>query len=252
LRFNKLREELKINSITEILEDKLLGQFTIKLIVPKMIDSLENVTNIDQLNALIRFFEKVAFEIQAISNPFIGSAFELKPFAEMDVWYKEKSIIAEPENIDLENELKGKEWYIYNGFSGTSEERNLISFLNDTVGNFENKYEKVFLLRNEEVYKIYDFEKGRGFQPDFLLFLKSQNKELYYQVFIEPKGGDRISNDDSKWKEEFLNQISKKYGSNEILKQENKDYALFGLPLYNSQNDFDFKKAVNKYLVVEI
>jgi type III restriction enzyme len=120
------------------------------------------------------------------------------------------------------------------------------------VGNFENKYEKVFLLRNEEVYKIYDFEKGRGFQPDFLLFLKSQNKELYYQVFIEPKGGDRISNDDSKWKEEFLNQISKKYGSNEILKQENKDYALFGLPLYNSQNDFDFKKAVNKYLVVEI
>lgn len=252
LRFNKLREELNINSINEILEDKLLGQFPIKLIVPKMIDSLENVSNIDQLNALIRFFEKVAFEIQAISNPYIGSGFELQPFAEMNVWYKEKSIVVEPENIDLENELRDKDWYIYNGFSGTSEERNLISFLKDTMGNFEKKYEKVFLLRNEEVYKIYDFEKGRGFQPDFILFLKSQNKELYYQVFIEPKGGDRISNDDSKWKKEFLNQISKKYGSNKILKKENKDYVLFGLPLYNNQNDFDFKKAVNEYLVVEI
>ena len=70
---------------------------------------------------------------------------------------------------DLENELKDKPWYIYNGFSGTSEERNLVGFLKDTMGNFESKYEKVFLLRNEEVYKIYDFEKGRGFQPDFLL-----------------------------------------------------------------------------------
>lgn len=251
-RFNKLREELNINSINEILEDKLLGQFSIKLIVPKMIVSLDNISNSDQLDTLIRFFEKVAFEIQAISNPYIGSGFELKPLSEMAVWYKEKSIVAEPENIDLENELKDKDWYIYNGFSGTSEERNLISFLKDTMGNFESKYEKVFLLRNEEVYKIYDFEKGRGFQPDFLLFLKSPKKELYYQVFIEPKGGDRISNDDSKWKEEFLKQISIKYGVNKILKKENKDYVLLGLPLYNNQNDVDFKKSVNENLELEI
>lgn len=253
LRFNKLREELRINSIDEILEDKLLGQFPIRLIVPKTIVGLDDVSNIDQLNALIRFFEKVAYEIQFISNPYIGSEFELKPFAEKEnSWYKEKSIVEEPENTALENELKDKDWYIYNGFSGTSEERNLISFLKDTMGNFENKYEKVFLLRNEEVYKIYDFEKGRGFQPDFLLFLKSHKKELYYQVFIEPKGGDRISNDDSKWKEEFLKQISEKHGANKILRKENKDYILFGLPLYNNQNDLDFKKAVNENLEVSI
>ena len=251
-RFNKLREELRINSMDEILEDNLLGEFPIRLIVPKTVNHLSDISNLEQLNALIRFFEKIAFEIQAISNPYIGSEFELKPFAEMDVWYKEKSIIDEPENVDLENELKDKDWYIYNGFSGTSEERNLISFLKDTMGNFENKYEKVFLLRNEEVYKIYDFEKGRGFQPDFLLFLKSPKKELYYQVFIEPKGGDRISNDDSKWKEEFLKQISIKYGVSKILKKENKDYVLFGLPLYNNQNDLNFKKSINENLEIEI
>lgn len=252
LRFNKLKEELKINSIDEILEDRLLGQFPIRLIVPKVIIDLDDVSNIDQLNCLIKFFEKTAFEIQAISNPYIGSEFELKPFSAMDVWYKEKSIVEESENTVLENELKSKDWYIYNGFSGTSEERNLISFLSDTMGNFESKYEKVFLLRNEEVYKIYDFEKGRGFQPDFLLFLKTSKKELYYQVFIEPKGEDRISNDDSRWKEKFLKQISLKYGVNKILKTENEDFVLLGLPLYNNQNDFEFKKMVSDNLKVMI
>lgn len=252
LRFNKLKEELKINSINEIVEDHLLGEFPIKIIVPKTLESLENISNYEQLIILIRFFEKISFEIQAISNPYVGSAFELKPFAEMDVWYKEKSIEEETENTALEQELKDKDWYIYNGFSGTSEERNLISFLKNTMGNFEKKYEKVFLLRNEEVYKIYDFEKGRGFQPDFILFLKTSKKEIYYQVFIEPKGGDRISNDDSKWKEEFLKQISNKYGKQKPLKVQNKDYILFGLPLYNNQNDLDFKKVVNEKLEIEM
>jgi type III restriction enzyme len=252
-RFNKLKEELKINSMNEILENNLLGEFPIRLVVAKHFANLEDISNIEQLSALIRFFEKVAFEIQAISNPYIGSDFELIPFApKKESWYKEKSIIEEPENIALEKELKDKDWYIYNGFSGTSEERNLISFLIDTMGNFENKYEKVFLLRNEEVYKIYDFEKGRGFQPDFLLFLKSPKKELYYQVFIEPKGGDRISNDDSKWKEHFLKQISKKHGTQKPLKVENKEYILFGLPLYNNQDDIDFKTAVNENLEILI
>lgn len=252
LRFNNLKEELKINSINEIVEDHLLGEFPIKIIVPKTLESLENISNYEQLIILIRFFEKISFEIQAISNPYIGSAFELKPFAEMDVWYKEKSIEEETENTALEQELKDKDWYIYNGFSGTSEERNLISFLKNTMGNFEKKYEKVFLLRNEEVYKIYDFEKGRGFQPDFILFLKTSKKEIYYQVFIEPKGSDRISNDDSKWKEEFLKQISNKYGKQKPLKVQNKDYILFGLPLYNNQNDLDFKKVVNEKLEIEM
>ena len=252
-RFNKLKEELKINSMTEILENQLLGKFPIRLIIPKMVSNLQDISNLEQLNALIRFFEKVAIEIQAIANPYVGSAFELQPFApKKDSWYKEKSIMEEPENIALEKELKDKDWYIYNGFSGTSEERNLISFLKDTIGNFERKYEKVFLLRNEEVYKIYDFEKGRGFQPDFLLFLKSPKKELYYQVFIEPKGGDRISNEDSKWKEAFLKQISYKYGTEKILKKANQDYVLYGLPLYNQENDTDFKKVVNETLEVSI
>src|SRR5690606_29316426 len=156
------------------------------------------------------------------------------------------------------NELKDKPWYIYNGFSGTSEERNLVSFLNDTMGNFENKYEKVFLLRNEEVYKIYDFEKGRGFQPDFLLFLKSNKEEIYYQVFIEPKGNQfedatgNFKEGKEGWKETFLEQITEKYNGDKILKKENKNYKLIGLPLYNIKNVKKFKISIKENLALEI
>lgn len=256
-RFNRLKEELKINSIDEITNESFFGLFPIKLIVSKL-EKFENIENKEKLNALIRFFEKVAIDLQLISNPFIGSEFIAKSFIETDIWYKEKSIIVEEENTVLENELKDKPWYIYDGFSGTSEERNLISFLKDTMGNFENKYEKVFLLRNEEVYKIYDFEKGRGFQPDFLLFLKSNKEEVYYQIFIEPKGSqfeDATGNfKDGKegWKEKFLEQITQKYNTKKLIQTENRHYKLIGLPLYNVKNSLNFKKSISDYLSIEI
>ena len=125
------------------------------------------------------------------------------------------------------------------------------------MGNFETHYEKVYLLRNEEIYKIYDFEKGRGFMPDFLLFLKEKKKKLYYQVFIEPKGSqfkDASGNfKDSKegWKEEFLKQITEKYGK-KVLKAENENYKLIGLPLYNKKTSKVFKEAVKENLKVEL
>lgn len=256
-RFVKLKEELNITSIDDIIKDEFLGLFPIKLIVA-ISSTFDDIENKQKLNALIRFFDKVAIGLQSISNPYIGSEFKAKPFNEMDVWYKEKSIVEEPENISLEKELTDKDWYIYNGFSGTSEERNLIGFLKDTIGNFEKKYEKVFLLRNEEVYKIFDFEKGRGFQPDFLLFLKSHKEELYYQVFIEPKGSQfedasgSFKDGKEGWKEKFLEQITEKYGTKKILQAENKDYKLFGLPLYNAKNTTNFNKAIQDNLKVEV
>ena len=54
-------------------------------------------------------------------------------------------------------------------FYGTSEEKGLIEFIKETIINLKSKYKEVYLLRNEEQYKIYDFHTGQGFQPDFLL-----------------------------------------------------------------------------------
>ncbi|MHA1541192.1 MAG: DEAD/DEAH box helicase family protein, partial [Alphaproteobacteria bacterium] len=118
--------------------------------------------------------------------------------------------------------------------------------------NLKEKYEKVYLLRNEEVYKIYNFENGAGFQPDFLLFLKSKNDTLHYQVFIEPKGYKLSQAKDEQRKQDFLKEITEKYGDNKILEAENKKYKLIGLPFYNKAEKEltkKFDKSFDKYIL---
>ena len=71
-------------------------------------------------------------------------------------------------------------------------------------------------------------------------------KLLYYQIFIEPKSTEYIGSDNSfksgkeGWKESFLKQITNKYGSSNLLKAENKEYSLIGLPFYNTNEDVLF------------
>jgi len=76
----------------------------------------------------------------------------------------------------------------------------------------------------------------------------SKKEGLYYQVFIEPKGnqfkdGDGgYKNSKEGWKQEFLEQISKKYGFNNVIKAENPKYRLIGLPFFNEDNNTNFKE----------
>lgn len=86
----------------------------------------------------------------------------------------------------------------------------------------------------KEIYKIYDCE-GRGFMPDFLLFLRKGDD--YFQVFVEPKGSDRLKTD--QWKNDFLQAITtedQNYIDRTLMQQGNKSYRLIGIPLYNSTN----------------
>lgn len=256
-RFAKLKDELKIEKVDELIADKFLGDLKLNIITPKTYKDLNDVSNENQLAALLRFFDKIENHLKEISNPFIGSEFSARKFSEVFEEAKEKLVEENDESKTLEKELVQKNWYVLDSFNGTSEERNLIYFLKDTMGNLESKYEQVFLLRNEEVYIIYDFAKGRGFQPDFLLFLKQKNKNLYYQVFIEPKG-DQFKDETGGfgtgkegWKEKFLEEISAKYGDTNILKFESKDYKLIGLPLYNEKKKNDFRLKYNQTLEVE-
>lgn len=265
-RFQNISKELNIKSIDEILADNLLGSFFINIIIPKVLyndkltfkEHLSILNNDDLLNALLRFFEKVAIELKQFSNPYIGSEFISIPLKKVFGEPKTKSVIIDDVNTKLEQDLLQKEWYVMNAFYGTTEEQALAKFLIDVMGNFEKKYEKISLLRNEEVYKIYDFEQGRGFMPDFILFLKHKTQSFYYQVFIEPKGeqfkdaqGTFVSSKEG-WKEQFLEQISSKYGNEKPLKVENKDFRLFGLPLFNATNTDILKEYISEKLTVEI
>ena len=97
--------------------------------------------------------------------------------------------------------------------------------------------------------------------PDFLLFLKTKDKkevenglkaELYYQIFIEAKGNEYIGEDGffkttkEGWKEKFLEEITKKYGYENIIRAENPNYRLIGLPFFNKDHNSNFENEYKK------
>lgn len=242
LRFELLKEEMQIESLDDF-RVKIIGDFEIKLVTTKK--NIDEVSNKEKLNVLVKFFDVFLAELKQNINPHVGT--EFSPYKLQEFFDKEvkKSVNKDDESKRIEDELKYQDWYVVDQFYGTSEEKGLIEFIQETIVNLQGKYKEVYLLRNEEQYKIYDFNTGQGFQPDFMLFLKDKSK-LYYQIFIEPKGDNLLDAD--KWKNDFLKEISVKYSANKILKIENRNYSLIGLPLFNNKDNKDFTEAYGKLI----
>ena len=257
-RFDKLQQELQITSIDNLWSDAFLGKLYITLYLPKQYESLSDVEPKYLVKAFVRFFEQFIAEWKKEIHPHIGSDFEAKPFKYYFETPKPVAVVEDASNTKLESDLIAKDWYALNHFHGTSEEQSLVDFIIKTIENFKEKYENVYLLRNEQVYKIYDFKDGKGFEPDFLLFLKEKEADRYYQVFIEPKGSQfkdatgKFDNSKEAWKEQFLTEITNKYGKEDVLKVENKDYRLVGLPLYNATIAHLVKQSIYENLEVEL
>lgn len=81
----------------------------------------------------------------------------------------------------------------------------------------EEKWTDIYLLRNEKGVRIYNFEDGQAFEPDFLLFANDKKTgNTSWQIFIEPKGSQFLDSeggfDKGKegWKQRFLNEITKR------------------------------------------
>lgn len=254
-QFEKLKEELEIESIEELQNDKL-AEFDVKIIVSKN-TNYDDIENSDKLGLVIKFLDNIFTELKDKIAPKIGSEFIIGDFKKIFAEPKTKTIEADTDSERIAKELETENWYVLDSFHGTSEEKELIGFIKETIGKLEQKYKEVYLLRNEEVYKIYDFEQGRGFQPDFILFVKTKDKkelkngfkaELYYQIFIEPKGNEYIGNDGTfktgkeGWKENFLEEITEKYGFENVIEAENPNYRLIGLPFFNKDYNTNFKK----------
>ena len=213
----------------------------------------EEIPNKKLLSLCEDFLLYIQRELETYDKPFIGTDFHLVKFSDLFTldeekgkisFTKEKMILMEDsdsetqENKSLEAELKNTEWYMLDSFWGTSEERKLIEFIKNHETNLKEKYDSFQLLRNEEVYKIFDFDTGRGFQPDFLLLLHGKNggQNAYYQVFIEPKGAHLKGEDNDGWKENFLQEITNRYGFEKIVMEKLNGYVLIGLLFFNSQD----------------
>ena len=128
--------------------------------------------------------------------------------------------------------LRERDWYAYTDCFGTSEEKYLVKYIDSIYDKLRDKYsEEVYLVRNEMDFKLYTFEDGSPFAPDFVLFLRRKDGDEYdnLQLFIEPKGTHLLAYD--QWKENFLNQIQSADIGQFYLKGEH--FNIYGLPFFN-------------------
>ena len=178
------------------------------------------------------------FKAHKISDCFTDKTLKLSVKGEASRGWN-NSEISGLSHIDLTKE----NWHVYDDNYGTDQEKHFIKFLNDRVEQLRSRYDEIFLLRNEKAVKLFAFDDGQGFEPDFVLFLQEKEKTsstTILQLFIEPKG-NHLRQYDS-WKEEFLKTIK--------IVIQGHDYTVYGLPFFNAsvQSRSDFDEAFNQFL----
>lgn len=219
-------------------------------------NKLNKLTPIEKLEIALFVVRSISEKARVNTSEFVGTnLFKARMLQQV---FKDKKIkidIDEVKNKELKDvNLAEKDWYAQNVFYGTNEEQKFISFIDGFIEKLKQKYSDIALLRNEKFFQIFDFNEGRPFEPDFIMFLKKKNKVVnIYQIFIEPKGDQfkdqRGKFKDSKegWKEDFLLELENKAETD--LKLENKYFKLIGLPFYNEKLKKEFEEALkNKIL----
>ena len=140
-------------------------------------------------------------------------------------------------------DLLSVDWYAYNDNYGTSEEKALVKYIESIMPKLKEKYDEIYLVRNEKDVKIYSFDKGQAFEPDFLLFLRikgSSNKYDNLQLFVEPKGDGLLKQD--KWKNDFLKQI--KSMADITYCTQTDDFQVWGIPFFNESAIAEFESTM--------
>lgn len=248
--FEKIRQRFNVDSMEDFLI--FINPVLLELTFTDG-ENLETEEPREILKMLKEFFLYCQRELEKYDHPYKATKFELVPFESCFPFETTRMIDTNRtdynENMTLEQKCKSLNWYALDSFWGTDEERNLIEFINNRINDLKVKYDEICLLRNEEVYKIFDFDTGEGFQPDFLLLLKERKEKnfAYFQVFIEPKGKQLVGEDNDAWKEKFLLKISEQYGLVDPIIEKTDEYILFGLPFFNDTNTEIHNKFVEKF-----
>jgi len=230
-RFNHLKQYVPaISSMKEFIESEdFLGDLSIWVSLPANVTT-EDLSPYQKLTIVERFLAYAAQHIRSNYMKVKGTPyFEGYSFSEMiDDYVVELSKVTRATDITTTKNMKGQDWYIYDQAIGNHLEHEFIDFIQDYVETLREKYEDVYLIRNERKVKITEIDGTRGFMPDFLLYMK--NADYTYQVFLEPKGEHLLLKD--QWKEAFLQSLNTREDV-EIL-SENEQVRLIGLRFYTS------------------
>lgn len=184
-----------------------------------------------------RFFGSEKFEQYKIKDLFednILRKYTINHQSQAELGLSQKN----PSETKYFEDLDTLDWYAYDDNFGTSEEKLLVRLIKDLMAELEEKWTDIYLLRNEKAVKIYSFDKGQAFEPDFLMFANDKNTgNVSWQIFIEPKGSQFLDSDNTfknskeGWKQEFLRQISERDEARTLVDDDR--YRIVGLPFFN-------------------
>lgn len=204
---------------------------------------LKEISHFDFLQALNGLLQTIEADIKSNSTEYEGSDYIKEPIHKV---FKDKEIkvYKDSERADGQESLVANEpWYVYNANYGTSEEKKFVELFSRRFEGLSQKFENIYLIRNEREIKIFD-KLGRAFEPDFLLFCKQRDGEqMTFQVFIEPKGEHLKGHD--KWKEDFLKEIRTEQ---KTIKIHTDTYLITAVPFYNYNHENEFKITLESTL----
>lgn len=247
-----------LKSLSEFIQsNRYLGK--IKVEVEGADDAVGNLTQENKLVIVIRLLDTLNHQLQAENVAYKGTK-EFKPYRVKETFTDKTLNIVNHENSDSEYgtaqsktnkpdlniDLSGEDWFVFNENYGTSEEKYFVKYIARVVDQLKQKHSQVYLLRNERHLKLFNFDDGRVFEPDFVLFLIDNNKPaLHYQIFIEPKGSHLIKHDE--WKNDFLMQLKAENKIEQLWGD--KKYAIWGMPFYNeTETKPEFEKEFSALL----
>ena len=261
-RFNIFRFDLlcstfpNIKSVKEFIEsDDYLANISIDIYGRK---NFEELSQKDKLNVAIDVLKQIEPLLNKGGVGHKGSKI-FTPIAFKDV-FKDHSMkitiepsssekefgvsMKETTNNDLRLDLSTCDWHAYNDCFGTSEEKAMIKYIDSIYSKLKEKYCEIYLVRNEKDLRLWSFKTGAPFEPDYVLFLRKLNNDVYdnIQIFIEPKGAHLLKTD--AWKEECLKDIHNT-ASIEFSTQSDK-FNIWGLPFFNQGKRTDFESNFNK------
>jgi type III restriction enzyme len=207
-------------------------------------ERLNEINHFDYLQALNGLLQSIEADIKSNSTEYEGSDYIKEPVHKV---FKDKEIkvYKDSERADGQETLVANEpWYVYNANYGTSEEKKFVELFYRRFEGLNQKFENIYLIRNEREIKIFD-KLGQAFEPDFLLFCKQRDGEqITFQVFIEPKGEHLKGHD--KWKEDFLKDIR---DERQVIKIDTDSYLITAVPFYNYSNENEFDSNLNNVFI---
>ena len=208
-------------------------------------EQVENLTAADKLQAAIQVLTEVSAVVTSDKVEYKGTK-EFKPVMIKDRITDKTLNFSIDEGEDQEFgksmnnlsetsihlDLSKRDWFVFDDCFGTSEEKLLIKFIDKHYDDLKKKYSDVYLIRNERHFKVYNFDDGRPLEPDFILYLigREESQTMHYQIFIEPKGGHLLKQDE--WKEKFLMRLKAESFVEQLW--DDRKYAVWGFPFFNS------------------